>query len=447
MSLLKSKSYYFVGIGGVGMSALARFCKMQGHSVFGYDLTPSAVTQDLEKERISVVYDSRVSALPKSVLGIDVEIIYTAAISIEHPQLAFFISQGNQIKKRAKFLAEICVGKTILAVAGTHGKTTTTALLTHIFSQTKQSFTSFMGGFFVNQKSNLIHTGNEFVIVEADEYDRSFLDLFPTIGGITSIDVDHLDVYETKEIFKETFVEFSNQISQTKIVAYGVPLPGLTYGIDVPADYIATNIQKLTKGYCFDVKTPKDNFVKVVFNELGVHNILNALCAVAIADQANIPIEASLKALSSFPGVSRRMNVFQLGEALVIDDYAHHPTEIKSVLDTIKSFYFDRKNCVFFQPHLFSRTQDFYNEFLNVLGRFDEVVLLDIYPAREEPISGIDSQAMINDVVHANKKLIKKSEIKSTMEASEATLFAFLGAGDIGVEVELLKNQLIIHEN
>ena len=442
MSLLKSKSYYFIGIGGVGMSVLARYCKMQGHSVFGYDLTPSIVTQDLENEQISIVFDSRVSALPKSVLGIDVQIIYTAAISLDHPQLAFFISQGNQIKKRAKFLAEICNGKKMLAVAGTHGKTTTTALLTHIFFQTKQAFTSFMGGFFVNQKSNLIHTGNEFVIVEADEYDRSFLDLFPLIAGITSIEADHLDIYGTREVFKKTFEEFSNQISLTKIVAYGVPLTGLTYGIDVPADYIATNIQKLTKGYCFDIKTPNGNFDKVIFNELGAHNILNALCALAIADQANISIEASLKALSSFPGVSRRMNVFEWKNSLVIDDYAHHPTEIKSVMETIKSFYFDRKNCVFFQPHLFSRTQDFYNEFLDVLSEFDQVILLDIYPAREDPILGINSQVMINDLVHKNKKLIKKSEIKSTMEASEATLFAFLGAGDIGLELKFLKNQL-----
>ena len=434
------QSYYFIGIGGMGMSALARLCLINGHCVFGYDITPSQIIKDLILEGAQVIYDLSTEALPPEVCDKNIEVVYTAAISRDHPQLKYFLAQGNNVRKRAFFLAELTSEVKTLAIAGTHGKTTTSAFLTHIFSENSQVFTSIMGGFFKDQKSNLITQGDDFMIVEADEYDRSFLQLYPAIACITSMDPDHLDVYETESSFSEAFIQFSSQVSQALVVAYGLPVNGITYGINVPADYRVENIIKNKFGYNFNIITPLRTYKNVYLNQLGIHNISNALCAIAMADQVGIFPENSIKALTTFPGVQRRMNLMKYGDAIIIDDYAHHPTEIENVLNTLKGFYPERKNCVIFQPHLFSRTQDFMNEFALVLSEFDEVVLLDIYPARELPISGISTQVLLDKLNHSNKKLIQKSAIKESIDKSNARLFAFLGAGDIGLEVDKLKN-------
>lgn len=432
-------SYYFIGIGGMGMSALARLCLIKGHRVFGYDVTPSQIINDLISDGAQVIYDLSFEALPSLLRDKNIEVVYTAAISRDHPQLKYFFAQGNNVRKRAVFLAELTSKIKTLAISGTHGKTTTSAFLTHIFSETSQEFTSIMGGFFKNQKSNLIVEGSDFMIVEADEYDRSFLQLHPSIACITSMDADHLDIYETNSSFSEAFIKFSSQVSQALVVAYGLPIKGITYGIDVPADYRVENIIKNKFGYNFNIITPLRTYENVYLNQLGLHNILNALCAIAMADQIGIFTENSIKALTTFPGVQRRMNLMKYGDAIIIDDYAHHPREIENVLNTLKGFYPEHKNCVIFQPHLFSRTQDFMNEFALVLSEFDEVVLLDIYPARELPISGISAQVLLDKLNHSNKKLILKSAIKESIDNSNAGLFAFLGAGDIGLEVEKLK--------
>ena len=432
-------SYYFIGIGGMGMSALARLCLIKGHRVFGYDVAPSQIINDLISEGAQVIYDLSFEALPSVLRDKNIEVVYTAAISRDHPQLKYFFAQGNNVRKRAVFLAELTSKIKTLAISGTHGKTTTSAFLTHIFSETSQEFTSIMGGFFKNQKSNLIVEGSDFMIVEADEYDRSFLQLHPSIACITSMDADHLDIYETNSSFSEAFIKFSSQVSQALVVAYGLPIKGITYGIDVPADYRVENIIKNKFGYNFNIITPLRTYENVYLNQLGLHNILNALCAIAMADQIGVFTENSIKALTTFPGVQRRMNLMKYGDAIIIDDYAHHPREIENVLNTLKGFYPEHKNCVIFQPHLFSRTQDFMNEFALVLSEFDEVVLLDIYPARELPISGISAQVLLDKLNHSNKKLILKSAIKESIDNSNAGLFAFLGAGDIGLEVEKLK--------
>jgi len=436
-------TYYFIGIGGVGMSALARLCVLQGHKVFGYDRVYSTVTNELKKEGIAIIYDESMEALAEEVLNKRTQIIYTAAIPTNHKQLDYFITNGFTVKKRALFMAELCADKTTLAVAGTHGKTTTAAFLTHIFSKTNQSFTSIMGGFFQNNPSNLIRTGEEFMLVEADEYDRSFLHLHPTVGAITSIDSDHLDIYHTKDAFKEAFVRFSSQVVQQLIVAFGLPFKGLTYGVNVDADYRVYNIKLLADGYEFDLSTPSEDFSKLKLHQLGEHNLFNMLCALAMADQLNISMQKAINSLASFPGVYRRMNLFRWKNKWLVDDYAHHPTEIKSILDTLNNFYPQDQKGVIFQPHLFSRTQDFYQEFLAVLTQFDEVVLLDIYPARELPIKGITSERLIDDLSHKNKKLIKKNEIAETINASQATVFALLGAGDIGEQIQLLKSEKV----
>ena len=435
--------FYFIGIGGVGMSALARLCLKEGCKVYGYDKTSSDITEQLIENGIKIIFDDSVKALQNLLLSTDVQIVYSAAIPDFHPQLVFLKKQGNNVIKRAEFLAKVCINKKTLAVAGTHGKTTTSSILTHIFSKTNQSFISVMGGFFNNDSSNLIQTGSESIIVEADEYDRSFLHLNPTIACITSVDADHLDIYESEDIFLEAFVQFSKKVSNELIVAYGLPISGLTYGIEVAADYKAFNLKITEKGYRFDLTTPNREFKDIFFNQMGIHNVSNALCALAMADQAGIDINKSLLALESFPGVYRRMNLYRWRDIVIIDDYAHHPSEIDSVFKTIKTFYPKQKNCVVFQPHLFSRTRDFMNDFKTTLSKFDEVILMDIYPAREEPIKGVNAKILFDGISHNKKEYIQKNQIKKILKSSNADVFALLGAGDIGEEIKKLKREFI----
>ena len=435
--------FYFIGIGGVGMSALARLCLKEGYEVYGYDKTSSDITEQLIKNGIKIIFDDSVKALQNLLLSTDVQIVYSAAIPDFHPQLVFLKKQGNNVIKRAEFLAKVCINKKTLAVAGTHGKTTTSSILTHIFSKTNQSFISVMGGFFNNDSSNLIQTGSESIIVEADEYDRSFLHLNPTIACITSVEADHLDIYESEDIFLEAFVQFSKKVSNELIVAYGLPISGLTYGIEVAADYKAFNLKITEKGYRFDLTTPNREFKDIFFNQMGIHNVSNALCALAMADQAGIDINKSLLALESFPGVYRRMNLYRWRDIVIIDDYAHHPSEIDSVFKTIKTFYPKQKNCVVFQPHLFSRTRDFMNDFKTTLSKFDEVILMDIYPAREEPIKGVNAKILFDGISHTKKEYIEKNQIKKILKSSNADVFALLGAGDIGEEIKKLKREFI----
>ena len=431
--------FYFIGIGGVGMSALARLCLKEGYEVYGYDKTSSDITEQLIKNGIKIIFDDSVKALQNLLLSTNIQVVYSAAIPDFHPQLVFLKKQGNNVIKRAEFLAKVCINKKTLAVAGTHGKTTTSSILTHIFSKTNQSFISVMGGFFNNDSSNLIQTGSESIIVEADEYDRSFLHLNPTIACITSVDADHLDIYESEDIFLEAFVQFSKKVSNELIVAYGLPISGLTYGIEVAADYKAFNLKITEKGYRFDLTTPNREFKDIFFNQMGIHNVSNALGALAMADQAGIDINKSLLALESFPGVYRRMNLYRWRDIVIIDDYAHHPSEIDSVFKTIKTFYPKQKNCVVFQPHLFSRTRDFMNDFKTTLSKFDEVILMDIYPAREEPIKGVNAKILFDGISHTKKGYIEKNQIKKILKSSNADVFALLGAGDIGEEIKKLK--------
>lgn len=435
--------FYFIGIGGVGMSALARLCLKEGCEVYGYDKTSSDITEQLIENGIKIIFDDSVKALQNLLLSTDVQIVYSAAIPDFHPQLVFLKKQGNNVIKRAEFLAKVCINKKTLAVAGTHGKTTTSSILTHIFSKTNQSFISVMGGFFNNDSSNLIQTGSESIIVEADEYDRSFLHLNPTIACITSVEADHLDIYESEDIFLEAFVQFSKKVSNELIVAYGLPISGLTYGIEVAADYKAFNLKITEKGYRFDLTTPNREFKDIFFNQMGIHNVSNALGALAMADQAGIDINKSLLALESFPGVYRRMNLYRWRDIVIIDDYAHHPSEIDSVFKTIKTFYPKQKNCVVFQPHLFSRTRDFMNDFKTTLSKFDEVILMDIYPAREEPIKGVNAKILFDGISHTKKGYIEKNQIKKILKSSKADVFALLGAGDIGEEIKKLKREFI----
>ena len=288
---MKSNSintYFFIGIGGVGMSALARFCFHYGHKVYGHDKAQSDITNALIREGIRIIYDESINALPKFLLSQDIKVVYSAAIELDHSQLSFFLRQGNEVMKRSEFLASLCNDKKTLAVAGTHGKTTTSLILTHFFSETEQLFTSLTGGFLNGNDSNLIKTGSETFIVEADEYDRSFLQLYPTLACITSIEPDHLDIYRTKNEFLKAFIQFSNQVDKELIISHGLPFNGLTFGIDVSADYQATKLKRTKLGYRFDLKTPYDNYKDIYLNLIGSHNVSNALAAIAIAEQSGL---------------------------------------------------------------------------------------------------------------------------------------------------------------
>ena len=357
------------------------------------------------------------------------------AIPENHPQFCYFKSAGHSLKKRAVFLGEICAETTTIAVAGTHGKTTTSAILTHLFHHAKQSFSAFLGGIVNHYNSNFISTGFDFAIVEADEFDRSFLNLKPEYAGITSIDPDHLDIYHTAYEFKETFNQFASQVSTAVVTVKGLEIKGLTFALEEPADYGIENITQSDSGYYFDVQTPTAHYKNVCFNQMGKHNLKNALCAIALTDMVGISLDNALGGLSTFSGIKRRMNKHLLKDKVLIDDYAHHPTEIQSVWETIQSFYPKKKNTVIFQPHLFSRTQDFMADFATALAPFDEVILLDIYPARELPIAGVDSEALLEKIPNPQKKKIEKKELIPTIMATEAEVITVLGAGDIGEEV------------
>ncbi|MDB4152651.1 UDP-N-acetylmuramate--L-alanine ligase [Flavobacteriaceae bacterium] len=443
----KEQTYYFIGIGGIGMSSIARYLFLQGASVFGYDKTRSAVTNSLEKLGITIVYDSAVGALPLAVSSEKSLVVYTPAVSAEHPQLNFFIDQGNKVVKRAKLLGDLTQDTICLAVAGTHGKTTTTAILTHLFEQSNASYTAFVGGIFQDSKTNMMSRGNTYTLVEADEFDRSFLHLSPTIACITSMDLDHLDVYSDAASLKAAYVEFASQVKKALFVEKNIALNGITYSVSEEADFYIDAIKPDASGSYFDLHTPDGVYKNQFFNQLGMHNLSNALVALAMASKAGLQLQDLVKSLATFPGVQRRLQVLINNDnRVLIDDYAHHPTEIKAVYETLKLSFPTEEKCVVFQPHLFSRTQDFMTDFARVLSLFDRVLLLDIYAARELPIVGVSSAALKEMISGPSVELITKKDLANRLSLVEERIIVLLGAGDIGVEVEAIKHKLLYDE-
>ena len=436
---LKGTKYYFLGIGGIGMSALAKYLFDEGNSVMGYDKTPSSITSQLIDLGIDVLFDASVAVLPEEYRQEDIQIVYTPAVPQEHPQLQFFIEQGNQIKKRALLLGEITKDTLLFAIAGTHGKTTTASFLTHYFAHLNLEFTAFLGGIMNEYQSNLIQKGKKYFIVEADEYDRSFLQLFPDYACITTMDADHLDIYGNHENMKKAFEQFSERVKHKVVVAQGVEIEAYYYAVEEKADYYAQAIRVEGSGYRFDLVTPTQTYKDVYLKAMGRHNLFNAIGALAVLDTGGLPLDKALASLRTFKGIRRRMEVFSLENKTVVDDYAHHPEEINAVLKTISEFYPDKRNMVVFQPHLFSRTQDFMQEFVEVLTQFDEIVLMDIYPAREEPIIGVSSDVMLELIQHKNKRKISEKDFQTTIINSKADLVLVLGAGDIGNHIQKLK--------
>ena len=435
----KVKKYYFLGIGGIGMSALAKYLFDAGNRVMGYDKTPSPITSKLIDLGISVLHDQSPDIIPEDFCKEDTQIIYTPAVPQDHPQLNFFIEQGNNIKKRAVVLGEITKETVVFAIAGTHGKTTTASFLTHYFAYLNLEFTAFLGGIMIEYQSNLVQKGKKYSIVEADEYDRSFLQLFPDYACITAMDADHLDIYGDHKNMKNAFDQFSKRVKHKVVVAKDLDVEACCYALEDQANYRAEAIRVDGQGYRFDLVCPTQTHKNIYLRAMGRHNLSNAIGALAILDIGGFPLEKVLPALSTFRGIKRRMEVFSLKNKIVIDDYAHHPREIDAVLKTISEFYPDKTNMVVFQPHLFSRTKDFMGEFVDVLSRFDEIVLMDIYPAREQPIVGVNSDVLLELIKHNKKRKISKEAFRSTILNSEADLVLVMGAGDIGNHIQKLK--------
>jgi UDP-N-acetylmuramate--alanine ligase len=425
------------------MSAIAHYFASNGKQVAGYDKTPSQITKTLEGKGVAIHFEDALDNIPIPFLKKEETlIVYTPAIPENHLELNYFFEHNFRVLKRAEILGKITENTFCLAVAGTHGKTTTSSILGHIMAQVNA--TSFLGGISENYNSNLILGDDKISVVEADEYDRSFLQLSPDIACVTSMDADHLDIYGDSDALNTSFVEFTKEVSETLIVAKGLPLKGLTYAINEPSDYEAFNLKIESGKYIFDVKTPSTEIQNIEFSLPGRHNVMNALAALAMADVYGVSLENIKHSLSTFKGVKRRFSYkIKTEDFVLIDDYAHHPAEINAVESSIREMYPNETILVIFQPHLFSRTRDFIDDFASALSKFDEVLLLDIYPARETPISGVNSEWLFGKITCKSKKQTKKNNLVKDIKNSSAKVVAMLGAGDIGVTIQEVTNQLL----
>ncbi len=434
---------YFIGIGGIGMSALARYFKQMNKNVAGYDRTATTITSELIKLGIPIHFQDDISLVPSMYKDPENSIVvYTPAIPSSHSELTYFINNGYKIYKRSEVLGAITKNSFCFAVAGTHGKTTTSSILAHILNETGTPLTAFLGGVSENFNSNFLFEGEEVTVVEADEYDRSFLQLSPDIACITSMDADHLDIYGEKSALEQSFQEFANKLKPKGklFIRKGLPIKGITYGIEDGSDYCIKNLKIKNATYVFDVVTPETIVRDVEFNKPGHHNLLNSLVAFAMAAQLGNSTGRLAEALKTFKGVKRRFSYhLQTEEKILIDDYAHHPTEIDAVYTAIKEMHPEKKTLAIFQPHLYSRTRDFADEFAQSLSKFDEVILLDIYPARELPIEGVSATWLLEKIKNNSKKLLSKEALPKIVAETEAQIILTIGAGDIGEEVETIK--------
>lgn len=445
---LEWDNIYFIGIGGIGMSALARYFKANKKHVAGYDKTKTEITNSLEDLGVVIHFEDTINDIPLEFLNPKhTLVVYTPAVPENHIEFVYFKNNGFNVLKRSEVLGLITEHTFCLAVAGTHGKTTTTSILGHLMYECGVDLTAFLGGVSENYNSNLILKGTEVSVVEADEYDRSFLTLSPDMACITSMDADHLDIYGEADALTASFVAFSKRLKPKGklFVKNGLPIKGITYGIEDDSDYSIQNIKIENGIYVFDVKTPKTMLKDLQFNLPGRHNLSNALIALAMAVEYGCPHRQLAKALVSFKGVKRRFTYqIRTKDLVFIDDYAHHPVEINAVHQAIREMYPDRKVLVIFQPHLYSRTRDFVDDFAKSLSQFDEVMLLDIYPARELPIEGVTSAWLFEKINNKNKQLVSKKELRSRIHKRTSQIILTIGAGDIGEEVKHIKKELSI---
>lgn len=442
MNLKNVNSVYFLGIGGIGMSALARYFISLGCKVAGYDKTKTALTQALEQEGMQVHYDENTEAIPTEIKNNEPNtlVIFTPAIPKNNVEYLFFIDQKIRLYKRAEVLGLITQNYFTIAVAGTHGKTTTSSIVAHVLNECGVDCIAFLGGISLNFNSNLLLNNNaKTVVVEADEFDRSFLTLSPNIAIVTSIDADHLDIYGDKEEMHKSYQDFVNKIDKNGVL---ITKPEIkqkiefenttTYHLKSQADYLPSEVKVENGSYFLTINEDK---IKLGFP--GIHNVENALAAYVVAKKLNLDSAKIIKALAYYIGVKRRFEYHVKSPNIVyIDDYAHHPEELRMCISSVKELYPDKKITGVFQPHLFSRTKDFLDEFASSLSVLDELILLDIYPARELPIPGITSQLIIDKATAKDKKLLTKATLLDYVAANNFEVFLTLGAGDIDVFVE-----------
>ena len=445
MSVLANiKSVYLIGIGGIGMSALARFFAQRGLVVAGYDRTPSALTESLQGEGIAVSFKDGMQEVPSAFTKKEETlVIYTPAIPAAHQQLNHFRDNGFLLKKRAEVLGMLSEGHRTLAVAGTHGKTTTSSILAHLLRSSSLDCNAFLGGISADYGTNFLSsTTSDLLVAEADEYDRSFLRLSPSLAIITSVDADHLDIYGTADEMVLSFKAFAAKVEQDGYLIHRVGLPftdadtrakRLTYAIDDAADFRAVNVRVEQGKFTFDLHLPQG----VVWKNLalgipGRHNVENAVAAIAIAHSVGATEAEIRPALSAFKGVQRRFEVHvNTPTAVYVDDYAHHPAELDACISAARELFPKRRLTGIFQPHLFSRTRDHLEGFAKSLSQLDEVLLMEIYPARELPIEGVTSSALLRLITAEKKTLVQKEEVIPYLQRHRPDVLLTLGAGDI----------------
>ena len=432
---------YMLGIGGIGMSALARYYQSMGYAIAGYDRTKSRLTFQLEKEGMAIHYEDRPELLPES---IDM-VIYTPAVPHDLKEFEALRQRELPILKRSEALGKISKDHFTIAVSGTHGKTTTTAMIAHILNHSRLNTTAFIGGIAKNFDSNLLlgKPKDSILVVEADEFDRSFLQLPPDVSIIGSIDADHLDIYGDKEHLIESFNDFAKLTKRNVIVREGLEVEAwnkITYGFGDDCKYQII-LGNSGSGYTmFYIKGEGQDKFKIIMPLAGIHNVLNATAAFIAARRIGVSRNAIAEALHTFMGVKRRFDVrINTEKYCYIDDYAHHPEEIRSCLQAIRDFYPNRRLTLVFQPHLYSRTRDFMDEFSEVLATADELILLDIYAAREEPIEGVSSQVLLDKIQMPDKKLVAKTQLIKLIDSEKPELLVTMGAGDIDRYVELFE--------
>ena len=453
MNLKNLHTVYFIGVGGIGMSAIARYFNSLNCKVFGYDKTKTILTKQLELEGIEIHYDDDVNQIPADVKNKEegTLVIYTPAIPKENKEAVYLKEQGIKLHKRSEVLGLISENYFTIAVAGTHGKTTTSSIIAHILNECGVNCIAFLGGVSLNFNSNLLLNKNATtMVVEADEYDRSFLTLSPDIALITSIDADHLDIYGDKNSMKNAYSEFVSKIKKGgELISKQECIDELTIREDISvssysgtdeATIFATNVIIKNGDYFVDIDEVKD--IKIGLP--GIHNVENAIGAFAIADKLEIDKQKIKAALGNYKGVYRRFEThIKTADIVYIDDYAHHPSELEMCINSAKELYPNKKITGIFQPHLYTRTRDFIDDFATSLSLLDELILLDIYPARELPIEGVDSELIKSKVTISNKSIVAKEDLLDSLLGKKIEVLLTMGAGDIDVFVQLIKEQLL----
>lgn len=443
MNVLDYTYYYFIGAGGIGMSALERYFKSLGKEVLGYDKTETELTTELISEGIKIHFEDNVALIPTELNLQNTLVIYTPAVPKEHQELNHFKNNGFEVVKRSEVLGAITKHTYSIGVAGTHGKTTTSSILGHILKFADVKSTAFLGGICENYDSNIIANGSEITVAEADEFDRSFLKLLPKLAIITSVDADHLDIYGEREEVVKSFRDFANIVEEKLFVRKGIEMPNaLTYGVDEEADYKALNVRIEDGHYVFDVQTPTKLIEHVGILLPGRHNMENALAALAVADYMGIDANLIVEALAEFKGVKRRFNRLEVNGKIYIDDYAHHPSELDAVIDSVRELYPNKKLLTVFQPHLFSRTRDFVDEFATSLAKVDELILMEIYPARELPIEGVTSDWLLSKIDLDAKQISNLDNTLDFIKTKDFDVLLTVGAGNIDTLVKPINKWL-----